>query len=264
MSATTPSLDDSAVLIVRVNGQDLCTVLAAQVPCEVKATREVASEGFVEFIDPQGVTRRHGLGSSSGWFHVSVRVHENLACQIDCIITAERTFSPDALAKGEATGIRFQPFFLAAGATSDEEFRGKGLFDRGLHFVGHVTPSNVLLSCTCDGCRRSFLIHSFHAGFSQVGYFYSGSGKHTLVAGIEVPGCPAALSEPDAAALAALEAVLPPAPDGTRFRYSNPFRCPHCATVYIDFEGHPEYRPNEYYGNYFVGSALLRYEAPTT
>jgi hypothetical protein len=95
-----------------------------------------------------------------------------------------------------------------------------------------------------------------------VGYFYSGSGKHTLFVGMEVPGCPAPLSEPDAALLAALEAALPPAPDGTPFRYTNPFRCPHCPAAYIDFERHPEYRPKEYYGNYFVGSELIHYEPP--
>ena len=262
MASAPLSASDTPLLLVRLNGQDVCTVAQGDVPCEMKTTVETGPEGFVEFIDPRGLTRRHDLGSHAGWFHVSVRVHENLACQIDCIITKDRAHAPDALPKGEATGIRFQPFFLAGGAAQDEEFRGTGLFNRGLHFSGHVTPGTVLLSCTCDTCRRSFLIHSFHAGFSHVGYFYSGSGKHTLLVGVEVPGCPAPLSEPDAGPLAALEAALPPAPDGTRFRYTNPFRCPHCAAAYIDFEGHPEYRPKEYYGNYFVGSELIYYKPP--
>ena len=75
-----------------------------------------------------------------------------------------------------------------------------------------------------------------------------------------MPGCPAALSTPNPAELAALEAALPLAPDGTRFRYTNAFRCPHCSAPYIDFEAHPEYRAGEYYGNYFPGTPLLRYE----
>jgi hypothetical protein len=89
--------------------------------------------------------------------------------------------------------------------------------------------------------------------------FYSDSGKYTITVSDRVPGCPAALTEPDPMELAALEAALPLAPDGTRFKYSNPFRCPHCATVH-DFGQNLKDRRGEYYGNYFVGSELLRYE----
>lgn len=89
---------------------------------------------------------------------------------------------------------------------------------------------------------------------------YSDSGVYTLVIDEHVPGAPPAMGKPDTNALRALEAVLPAAPDGTPFRYINPFRCPHCHQPYIDFRTHPELRENEYYGNYLFGVAPVRYE----
>ena len=139
----------------------------------------------------------------------------------------------------------------------NEELHGKGLFARGFHYSGTVTPGNIVLSCECDQCKRSFQIRSYHAGFSNAGYFYSESGKFTLTVSDRVAGCPAALSEPNPVELAAIEAVLPLAPDGTQYKYLNPFRCPHCSAPYIDFPANPKDRPGEYYGNYFVGSELL-------
>jgi hypothetical protein len=121
-----------------------------------------------------------------------------------------------------------------------------------------VTPGSIVLSCECDACHRSFLIRSYHAGFSDSGYFYSASGKYTITVSSNLAGAPAALAEPESAALAALEANLPAAPDGSRFAYMNPFRCPHCCAPYITFAD-PGSRSAEYYGNYFVGSDLLRY-----
>lgn len=142
---------------------------------------------------------------------------------------------------------------------SNLQLKGKGLFACGLHFSGTVTPGNTLLSCECDSCHRSFLIRSYHSGFSNSGYFDSASGKHTLTVPSHLAGAPVALSEPEPTALATLEAMLPAAPDGSRFAYLNPFRCPHCSAPYIDFS-EPGSRSAEYYGNYFAGSELLRYE----
>jgi len=65
---------------------------------------------------------------------------------------------------------------------------------------------------------------------------------------------------PDPSELRKLEAALPPAPDGTSYSYGNPFRCPHCAAPFIDFQADPAMRPAEYYGNVLVGSELLNYE----
>jgi hypothetical protein len=250
------------LLLVRSNGNELCTVVHSEVPCEKALSAQLGPNSAVEFADCQGVIQRHELGPTVGWYHFSVRVHPNLACQVDCVVTDAQEYNPNAFSKDQAIGIRFQPFFLSGAQIKNEELYGKGLFARGLHFSGSVTSGNVVLSCTCDRCKRSFQIHSYHAGFSNSGYFYSDSGKYTIAVSDRVPGCPAALSKPNAKELAALEAALPLAPDGTHFKYSNPFRCCHCSAPYIDFEKHLEDRPQEYYGNYFVGSELLRYEPP--
>jgi hypothetical protein len=248
------------LLLVKVNGKELCSVAAADIPCEKTPAIHLGPSSVLELIDAQGVTHKHELGDATGWYHFSIRVHPNLACQADCVITGEREFDPDAFSKGRGTGIRFQPFFISGAEVTNDEMRGRGLFARGLHFSGSITAANIVLSCECDRCKRSFQIHSFHSGFSNSGYFYSGSGKYTITVSDRVAGCPAALSQPDPSRLVTLEAKLPLAPDSTAYKYTNPFRCPHCFAPYIDFETHPKDRPSEYYGNYFVGAELLRYE----
>lgn len=248
------------LLLMKVNGTEVCTVAPSDLPCEKAPSIHVEPSGVLEFIDSSGEAHTHELGPIEGWYHFSVRVHPNLACQTDCVITNSPKFDPAAFSSGEATGIRFQPFFLSGAKIKNEDLKGKGLFARGLHFSGTISSGNIVLSCECDHCKKSFQIRSYHAGFSNSGYFYSGSGRYTITVSDQIPGCPAALSEPNSVALAELEASLPLAPDGTAFKYGNPFRCPHCSAPYIDFESFPKDRPGEYYGNYFVGSELLRYE----
>lgn len=247
------------LLLIKFNGKELCSIRENELPCEKDPITKIEPNGIVEFVDAHGASHKHELGAGAGWAHFSVRVHASLACQVDCVITNSQVFDPEAFAKG-AMGIRFQPFFISGAKAKNEDLYGNGLFARGLHFSGTVTPGNTVLSCECDHCRKSFQIRSYHAGFSNSGYFYSGSGKYTITVNNDIPGCPAALSEPSEAELAALEADLPLAPDGTHYKYTNPFRCPHCSAPYINFEAHPKVRPQEYYGNYFVGSELLRYE----
>lgn len=247
------------LLSVRVNGEELCRVLESDVPCEVKPKACLPRNSTLSFVDAAGVGHTHRLGALSGWFHFSVRIHPNLGCQADCVISSEEALPPGAFEAGEVLGIRFQPFYLPFSKAQNTELHGQGLFARGLHFNGLVTNSNVLLSCQCDQCDTSFLIRSYHAGFSNAGYFYSESGRYTITVEDHIAGSPAALTEPDPEQLRALEERLPLAPDGSAYRYMNPFRCPHCAAPYIDFAAHPGLRKNEYYGNYFVGSDLLRY-----
>ncbi|WP_232309391.1 hypothetical protein [Luteibacter yeojuensis] len=249
-----------ALLTVRVDDSDICTITEAQLPIELTPSAKVRAGSTVVFIASDGTAHAHGLAGKAGWAHFSVRVHASKACQADCVISDSPTFDPAAVMQGKATGIRFQPFFLPGGPVDNASMAGKGLFQRGMHFSGNITPGNILLSCECDACHRAFLIQSYHAGFSHAGYFYSGSGRFTMTVGTQVPGSPAPLSTPEPAALLALEASLPPAPDGTRFAYLNPFRCPHCHAPYIDFEANPGSREQEYYGNYFVGAELLRYD----
>src|SRR5690606_6694706 len=97
------------------------------------------------------------------------------------------------------------------------------------------------LSCCCDACYKSFRLLSYHMGFSAQGYFYSGSGTQTLLLPDYTPGCPPVTGKPpeDMEALAALEARLPLASDGTRFSCMNALCCPHCGEAYIDFASRP-------------------------
>jgi len=247
------------ILAVRVDGQELCSVAETESPCEKQPSAFSKGNSTIEFIDGAGVTHRHAMGDRAGWYHFSIRVLANLACQADCAITDKQKYDPNDLVQGNGEGIRFQPFFISGAKVSNSDFIGKGLFARGLHFSGNVTRGNILLSCECDRCHRSFQIKSFHAGFSNCGYFYSASGKYTITVSDTMPGCPVPLSEPDPQQLSALEQALPLAPDGSFYRYLNPFRCPHCASSYIDFAEHPEIRASEYYGNYFSHDTLISY-----
>lgn len=247
------------LLSVNLNGEQIATISAADVPCELTPSRQIEQGAIVDFVTASGDRHTHSLGELSGWVHLSIRVHAGLACQADCAVTSSQIYDQRNLMDGSGSGVRFQPFFLPGSKGSPEELRGKGLFQRGLHFSGTVTPSSVRLSCECDDCHRTFHVQSFHAGFSNVEYMYSRSGRFTLVIDSSVPGTPGALGVPDPEGLRLLESSLPSAPDGTDFKYLNPFRCPHCHSPYIDFERFPEQRPGEYYGNSLFDTALLHY-----
>lgn len=251
---------ETPLLRVLVNGDKVCEISEGDLPCEKLPSRRLEAGSTVEFIDYSGDSHKHDLRDFSGWFHFSVRVHSNKACQVDCAITEDEKYDQNAFSEGKAKGIRFQPFFITGAETSNDIFIGKGLFKRGLHFNGNVTNGAISLSCECEHCRKSFIINSFHAGFSNLGYFYSDSGAYTLTVSDRLPGSPAALSTPDESELKELESKLPLAPDGTRFKYRNSFKCPHCKMPYIDFTANPEERASEYYGNYFPNSEILKYE----
>lgn len=249
-----------SLLTVLVNGKEVCLISKDDLPVEKSPTIKCKSGSTIEFIDSEGYKTIHDLGDGFGWFHFSIRVHPNLACQADCVITDSKKYDENVFKSGKARGIRIQPFFLSGSSTDRSVFIGRGLFTRGLHFNGTVTSGNIGLSCVCDSCQKSFLIKSYHAGFSNSGYFYSSSGKYTITVSDHIEGSPAALSSPEKGALSKLEGMLPQAPDGSTFSYLNSFKCPHCSEAYIDFHKYPEDRAGEYYGNYFFGSELLSYE----
>ncbi|HEX8527971.1 hypothetical protein [Allosphingosinicella sp.] len=248
-----------SLLAIVLNGEQVGAVEPGDPPCELTPSRPIDRNSTLEFIDSTGRRHAHSLGELSGWAHISVRLNERLGCQADCLVTDNEIFDPEAQLKASVPGVRFQPFFLAEAGGYPQQLVGQGLFSRGLHFNGLVTPGSVRLSCECDFCERTFQVQSFHAGFANLGYMYSGSGAFTLTIDDDVPGCPPALGTPDMAELERLEAVLPPAPDGTTFRYAHPFRCPHCRKPYIDFEAHPGLREGEYYGNCLFGVPAIRY-----
>jgi hypothetical protein len=250
-----------SLLTVVLNGDEVAAVEPGDPPCELTPSRLIDRDSMLEFVESTGRRHVHSLGELSGWAHISVRLNERLGCQADCLVTDNETFDAEAH-KASALGVRFQPFFLPEAMVDAQQLVGQGLFSRGLHFSGLVTPGSVRLSGECDFCFRTFQVQSFHAGFANLGYMYSGSGAYTLTIADDVPGCPPALGTPELNELKRLEAILPLAPDGTTFRYAHPFRCPHCRKPYIDFDAHPGLREREYYGNCLFGVPAIRYVPP--
>ena len=239
-------MNAATILTVRLDDRVICEATAADAPREFTArVRLRAEQSLLRIEQPAATPLRHSLPFESGQMDLTIRLHPSLACEIDASVADRR--------------IRFQPVILDASDVARPDVEGRGLFGRGLLLAGDVTPSNVSLGCLCDRCAGSFRLQPFHAGFSNIGYFYSASGLHTLVVSADVEGAPVPFSDPDPVALAALEARLPPAPDGTRFSYLHPLRCPHCAAPYIDFAAHPEIRANEYYGTTFFGVTATTY-----
>lgn len=178
---------------------------------------------------------------------------------IDAAVTQKPVYNNDFDSKTD-TGIRFQPFALKGCEILQE--KGKGMFDRGFHFAGNVTPGWVSLACICDHCGHGFRLKSFHAGFSQVNYFYSDSGLETLTVSEYEPGCPGVRSEKiDRQGLADLEKKFPKAPDGSNYSYMNALRCPACAAPFIDFGSDLSMRAREYYGNVHMGRRAIPYRA---
>jgi hypothetical protein len=198
------------------------------------------------------------------YFHTSIRILDNLSLWIDGLIATDAA-DPQAgaaLHDGQrfTEGVRFQPLFIGPASGKNATLAGRGLFERGIHTSGTVTPGSVRVCCVCDRCGESFGLSHFHTGFGEgMGagqYFYCARGVHTLMLdAAAVPGCPRALQPPEsAAALAAMEAQLPRCRGcGEDFRYLHALRCPACAAPYLDFERFPQMRPNEYYGCLVVG-----------
>lgn len=178
------------------------------------------------------------------YFHSSIRVNSNSSVQIDGIISnSESTFDEN----GE--GIRFQPFFLSDKENENQKLKGLGMFDRGLHYLGLVTPSNVRLVCTCDECSESFGVQFMHAGFAEVQYFYSSNSKETLIVPYDNKLGPVPYQtqkDIDENQLNEIESKLPKTEDGT-FEYYNAFKCPHCFADFINFRANKKLRPREYY-----------------
>ena len=252
---------EAPILSVFHDDNLVCEIKKTELLCEKTPIVFVGNMGSqLRFVHDAGAEHCHKLSYESGYFHLHVRVNEKFGCQADCLVSTDKEIAPDAFENLEVNGIRFQPFLLSCSRISKEQFKGRGLFYRGLHFFDRVTPGNVSLSCICDECAKNFRIKSFHAGFSEMGYFYSGSGRETLVLSDKIKGCPPAFGEANMAEVRELEAKLPKAKDGTSFSYLNGFRCPHCGAKYIDFESNPIDRKVEYYGNYFYGDELTTYK----
>lgn len=183
------------------------------------------------------------------FLHSSIRILDNSAVMVDGVISESDTSFPKWTDENYEA-VRLQPFFLSNANDKNVQLIGKGLFERGLHYSGTVTPTTVRCVCFCDNCKQSFSLQHFHAGFSEIQYFYSSNSEETLVVPYnKVVNMPTQLQETiDLSALPEVESKLPKSSDGD-FRYYNSFKCPHCLTPFIDFEKFKGMRPKEYYGN---------------
>lgn len=184
------------------------------------------------------------------YLHCSIRVNANSSVQIDgCISKSAASFETND------EMVRFQPFYLSDQEVINQSLKGKGLFQRGLHYRGFISNGNIRLICLCDVCAQSFSVDFYHAGFSEVQYFYSTNSKETLLvpydnkAGLKVPIQNQTDIDPEA--LSELEQKLPSSNDGT-FAYYNNFKCPHCYADYINFKDNKDQRPGEYYVNFYL------------
>ena len=178
------------------------------------------------------------------YLHSSIRINSNSSVQIDGIISNS---SSEFDKNGE--GIRFQPFFLSDKEEENQKLKGLGMFDRGLHYSGLVSPTNVRLICSCDECSKSFGVEFIHAGFAEVQYFYSSNSKETLIVPYDNKLGPVphqTQKDFDENLLIEIESKLPTTIDG-KFEYYNAFKCPHCFADFINFRENKHLRPREYY-----------------
>lgn len=256
-----PFKKSKPILKVFIDDKEVCSAFANELPVEKNPEIELKGKNHIlKLVDIEENEYVHALAWESGFFSFSIRVSEGLTCQSDCLWGNDKNLTTERFQKGEIKGIRFQPFYLPGCEGKPENLIGRGLFYRGFHFSGTITPGNVSLSCICDHCKSNFRIQSFHAGFSNSGYMYSSSGKYTIIIPGYIEGCPPAMGKAEMVKVRKLEGELPLAEDGTSFKYLNPFRCPDCHEAFIDFNRYPTDRENEYYGNYFFGSEPINYK----
>ena len=203
--------------------------------------------------------------SKKQYIHLFIRILNNYAVMIDGIIDYNPIF-PIFIEKKtyKLDGIRFQPFILNSKNIWISENKGMGLFTRGLHFSGFITPSNYRLCCVCDECEKSFNIHSYHAGNGMFQYFYSDDGCETLsVPYYSIKNMPGQLCK-NISKETVEQIDLELKNNGyEKFKFYNPFRCPYCKAPYIDFQRHPEIREYEYYANVFLHKEMIEYKGNT-
>jgi hypothetical protein len=259
---------DGTVLRVLLDTQELCSFTFSELPVEKKPLAELNSgQHSLHFADSAGNVRSFDLSSvfaeGGRCLHMSVRVGPTFAVQADCVATERRDEnSREAFLRG-ATGVRFQPFMLPEFKGDTSDMAGRGLFFRGLHFQGSVTPGNVSALCLCDHCRKSFRLQSFHAGLADLAYFYCSGGPHTLIASSHIEDAPPMWGKADMTSVARFEGRLPKCSDcGGSFGYLNPLLCPYCREPFIDFKRHPQEREKEYYGNHLYGGSVQVFEEP--
>lgn len=223
---------------------------------ELRLIADIDDRAVREYLLP---TRQLELaGEPPYYYHMTLHVLGTLGVMLDCYIThSDEPISMSDSSIYRSQGVKFQPWFLPGSEYSDERLTGQGLFRRGLHVSGVITPGNVCSCCVCDHCAQSFVLRHAHAGFSDCQYFYCERGLHTLLVYEPIESMPFQLQAPDRGL--GFEEQLPPCQAcGSHFRYYNPLCCPHCGAPYIDFTTYPEMRPNEYYACFHLNTTLQR------
>ena len=254
---------DFSELEKKINESDLSSQGLSEVINE-EATIELVSNELVISQDNNCIanyiieSRNDRNLPNPKYVHLCIRILNNYGLMIDGIIDN----SPVRTEKNlyDIDGIRFQPLVLNP-KINNLQTKGMGLFTRGLHFSGIVTPTNIRLCCICDECKKSFNIHSYHAGFGYFQYFYSDDGMETLsVPYDEIEDMPGQLCQNiSKETVEKIDSELANKGYG-KFKFYNPFRCPFCKAPYIDFKEHPEMREYEYYANVFLNKEMIEFK----
>lgn len=188
-------------------------------------------------------------------FECEIRVNANFSVQIEGTIYSDMEH---LLYKKSANSeyLRFQPFHLSHRKESDEKLVGRGMIARGLHYPGYRDGGGIRLICICDHCCESFSVDFYHAGFSELQYFYSSNSKETLMVSFDkILEMPAHLQENvDEKTLEKFEKILPKTEDG-EFKYYNPFCCPHCLAAFNDYRKFKLDRPNDIYAHFYLNQS---------
>jgi hypothetical protein len=195
------------------------------------------------------------------FFHCSIRIMSNSGVMIDGIVSKNEDAFSD-WTSNEYEAIRLQPFFLSNQSENNIILHGKGLFERGLHFNGTITPEGVRNICICDHCNLSFTLQHFHAGLANLQYFYSTDSLETLIVAYgEIDNLPTQLDKNiNENELKKIENKLPiPSNRKGNFKYYNDLKCPHCKSNYINFNKNKASRPFEYYGNTYINQKPKQY-----
>jgi hypothetical protein len=253
----TESKKDTTILTALLGTQEIARITHRQAPVELRPSVPITSDTLT-FIDSRAKAYNYDLSSirreRAKWLHISIRVSDQFTAQMDGLVNDTSSVPEQLRGPNAPMGIRFQPMYLPECPKDPAELMGKGLFFRGLHYPGWVTPGSVSLMCICDYCAKSFRLQSFHAGFGFQLYFYCDMGTHTLVIPDSVIGAPPLTGLVDPEVVSEFDARLPRCERcGGHFKYYNPLRCPHCHQPYIDFDRYPRVRAVEYYGNNLYG-----------
>ncbi|PJJ84128.1 hypothetical protein [Mucilaginibacter auburnensis] len=225
--------------------------------CEVHHVFELNHNPEIKVFENDRLIRKFKIDAlksnpvlNGQFFHSSIRIQSNSAVVIDGVIS-DNDVVHAKWTDDNYEAIRLQPFYLSDKNEYNNKLVGKGLFQRGLHFSGTITPRGVRCVCLCDSCNETFTIQHIHAGFSEMHYFYSANSKETLMLPYSAMPKVLAQNNINIEELESIESKLPNSYDG-KFKYFNSFKCPHCLANYIDFEKHREIRQGEYYANTYI------------